>query len=209
MLPKLRPQFDGQASSLNLELNANEAPIFTINNTNVIRDENTTNVLDVTAIDPDGDTLTFTLANGLGSDNAVFSITDEGTLSFNNAPDFENPIDNDFNNIYSVGVEVSDGIISTTQLIQVTVNDVDETPINNPPNNVNLTNIITGLVENIDTTGGIKIADIIIDDDGIGTNQLSLTGSDASEFTIFNDNELFYIGSSPNFEIKNSYSVTE
>ncbi len=78
---------------------------------------------------------------------------------------------------------------------------------NNPPTAVVFSNAIAALTENTDTTGGIKVADISITDDGQGDNTLSLSGSDASSFEIRN-NALYYIGNSPDFETKSSYSVT-
>jgi hypothetical protein len=42
-------------------------------------------------------------------------------LSFINAADFKTPLDADFNNIYKVEVEVSDGVHSSTQIILITV----------------------------------------------------------------------------------------
>ncbi|MHC4436550.1 MAG: cadherin-like domain-containing protein, partial [Planctomycetota bacterium] len=61
--------------------------------------------------------------------------------------------------------------------------------INEPPT-VSLINTITALPENIDTTNPIKVADIVITDEGLGTNVLSLSGADASLFHI-NGTELF------------------
>ena len=75
------------------------------------------------------------------------------------------------------------------------------------PTAVVFSNAIAALTENTDTTGGIKVADISITDDGQGDNTLSLSGSDASSFEIRN-NALYYIGNSPDFETKSSYSVT-
>jgi hypothetical protein len=63
------------------------------------------------------------------------------------------------------------------------------TNINEPPT-VELINTITALPENTDTTNRIKVADIVITDDGLGTNILSLSGADASLFHI-DGNELF------------------
>ena len=105
------------------ETSINRAPVFTSDNSLSVN-ENLKLVTTVTAEDIDRDNLTFSLVSNIGSDNSLFSITNEGELSFNDAPDFEEPIDSDLNNIYSVGIEVSDGEISTTQLLQITVVDV-------------------------------------------------------------------------------------
>jgi myo-inositol-hexaphosphate 3-phosphohydrolase len=83
----------------------------------------------------------------------------------------------------------------------------NQVPINNPPTAVILSNTVTQLAENTDTTGGIKVATITITDDDQGTNVLSLSGADAASFEIRN-NELFFIGNSPDFETKTQYDVT-
>ncbi len=61
----------------------------------------------------------------------------------------------------------------------------DPTP---PPTNqaasVSLQNIVAGLSEATDTSSSIKVADIVITDDGLGTNTLSLAGTDAAKFEI-------------------------
>ena len=53
-----------------------------------------------------------------------------GTLSFKSAPDFEAPTDGDHNNQYEVTVQASDGSLTDSQAITVTVSDVnDNTPV--------------------------------------------------------------------------------
>ena len=50
-----------------------------------------------------------------------------GVLTFNAAPDFENPLDADADNIYAVQVTVTDsGGLTDVQNLQVTVTDVNE-----------------------------------------------------------------------------------
>jgi phospholipid/cholesterol/gamma-HCH transport system permease protein len=57
------------------------------------------------------------------------------------------------------------------------------TEVNQPPT-VALINATTSLRENIDTSLAIKVADIVITDDGRGKNELSLSGADAELFEI-------------------------
>ncbi|HEX7567866.1 MAG TPA: Ig-like domain-containing protein, partial [Anaerolineaceae bacterium] len=88
--------------------------------------ENTTAVTTVTATYVDGDTLTYSISGG--ADAAFFSINDStGVLTFITAPDFENPADSGANNTYEVIVQVSDGTLTDTQTITVTVTDVVDT----------------------------------------------------------------------------------
>ena len=99
---------------------------------------------------------------------------------------------------------VANEVSGSTTFYQI---DLNEAPINNPPTAVTLSNTVTELAENSNVTGGLKVADISISDDGQGTNVLSLSGADANSFEIRN-NELFFIGNSPDFETKNQYDVT-
>ena len=84
----------------------------------------------MTASDPDlpPDTLTYTLVGG--ADQALFSITAGGVLTFNTAPDFETPGDADLDGVYEVTVQVDDGNGGVdTQAISVTVTDANEAPV--------------------------------------------------------------------------------
>ncbi len=85
--------------------------------------ENTTVVTAVIASDPDaGSTLTYSLVGG--ADQSKFQINaSTGALSFINAPDFERPGDADSNNVYVVQVRASDGSLTDTQTLSVTVTD--------------------------------------------------------------------------------------
>ncbi len=60
---------------------------------------------------------------------------------------------------------------------------INITPVNDAPT-VSLTNLTETLAEDTDTTAAIKIADIVITDDALGTNDLTLTGADAASFEI-------------------------
>ena len=90
--------------------------------------ENTTFVFDVNATDPDGNTLTYSIVNTAGTDFNRFTIDPTtGVLAFISAPDFESPNDvggADNNNNYVVDIQVSDGALTATQTIDVTVTNV-------------------------------------------------------------------------------------
>ena len=66
----------------------------------------------------------------------------------------------------------------------LTITDVNEVPT------VSLTNLVNTLAEDADTSTAIKIADIVISDDALGTNSLTLSGADAALFEIVGGNEL-------------------
>jgi len=88
--------------------------------------ENTTAVHTVTVTDADSSAFTYSI--GGGADQGKFNINlSSGALSFATAPNFEVPTDNNTDNIYEVQVFVSDGLLSASQTINVTVtNVVDE-----------------------------------------------------------------------------------
>ena len=83
--------------------------------------ENTTAVTTVVATDPNGDTVVYAV-NG-GADVGKFAINSlTGALSFVTAPDFENPLDANQDNVYEVQVAATDGRGGLgTQLVRVTV----------------------------------------------------------------------------------------
>jgi hypothetical protein len=64
-----------------------------------------------------------------GADQALFNVDPAtGVVTFNAAPDFEAPADNDGDNVYEIEVTVSDGSLEAAQSIAITVTDVAEIP---------------------------------------------------------------------------------
>ena len=97
-------------------------------------EENLTAVTDVQATDPDGDTegagLTFSLSGGI--DLALFSIdAGTGVLTFDSAPDFENPIDANTDNQYEIQVAVTDsyGFFDEQNISVSVTNAPNEAPV--------------------------------------------------------------------------------
>jgi hypothetical protein len=95
--------------------------------------ENQTAVTNVESTDPEGTLegaggLTYTITGGL--DQTLLGIVaNAGVLTFNAAPDFENPSDSGGNNVYEVQVAVTDpGGLTDVQDIAITVTDVNEPP---------------------------------------------------------------------------------
>jgi serralysin len=88
--------------------------------------ENTTAIGTVGATDGDsGAVITYSLTGGL--DKSLFAInSSSGVLTFLAAHDFENPNDNGANNVYDVVVGVSDGSLSSSQAVAVTVTNVND-----------------------------------------------------------------------------------
>lgn len=86
--------------------------------------ENVSGLYSLNATDPDaGATLTYSLT---GTDAGDFTISAGGNLSFSQAPDFEAPADADTNNTYIVVTWVSDGMLSDSQTVTITVLDLSE-----------------------------------------------------------------------------------
>ena len=75
------------------------------------------------------------------------------------------------------------------------------TDVNQPPT-VRLINATTTLPEDAETSAGIKVADIVVTDDGRGENELSLSGTDAEKFEIIGSELRLLAGASLDFETK-------
>ena len=86
--------------------------------------EGATSIATISASDADNNSLTFTISSG--DDQGLFAITSSGVLSFAAAPDFETPGDVGSNNVYDITVQVSDGLLTDTQSISITVSDAFE-----------------------------------------------------------------------------------
>ena len=144
--------------------------------------ENSTAVTTVTATDLDaGAVLTYSITGG--ADAAKFTINAAtGALRFVSAPNFEAPMDAGANNVYDVQVRVSDGALTDTQTIAITVTDVAEpTVINGTASNNALTgtagmDIVNGLGGN-DTLAGLGGGDALTG--GAGTDTATYVASAA------------------------------
>ena len=117
--------------------NINEAPTITSTGTTFSApsfDENGTSVVATyTATDVDANSdLTWSVENNDFGDFTIMENGDgHGELKFKLPPDYEDPIDADTNNTYSLTVKVRDnhtGQLSDTLNVVVTVNDVNEAP---------------------------------------------------------------------------------
>jgi len=79
---------------------------------------------------------------------------------------------------------------------------------NGPPTTLSLRNTVTSLAETTGTTSRIKVADIVISDDGLGTNTISLTGADAAAFELVGAQLFLKAQTSLDFETKRTYALT-
>ncbi|MBD2679991.1 SdiA-regulated domain-containing protein [Nostoc paludosum FACHB-159] len=79
---------------------------------------------------------------------------------------------------------------------------------NQAPSSVVLNNPVTAIAENTSTATRLKVADITITDDGLGTNNLTVTGTDASFFEVDSTGLYIKAGTVLDYETKTSYSLT-
>ena len=82
------------------------------------------------------------------------------------------------------------------------------TVANQAPTAVALANVVTSIAENTSTVSPIKVADIIITDDGQGNNKLYLSGPDTAFLQITGSSLFIKAGTVLDFETKTSYAVT-
>ena len=73
--------------------------------------------------DPDGDNVSLSITDA--GDGDLFTL-DGTTLSFTDAPDFENPADADGDNVYEVTVSASDGTDSASTTLEISVLNATE-----------------------------------------------------------------------------------
>jgi Ca2+-binding RTX toxin-like protein len=165
--------------------------------------ENTTAVAVVKATDPEGQAIAYEIAGG--ADAALFTINPTtGTLSFKAAPNFESPADANADNVYVVAVKATDTTgRSNTQTMSVSVTDVNEAPTA-----VALSGAATAVAENSATTIAVKVADVVITDDKLGTNTVTLSGADAAKFEVVGGALRIKSGTVLDFETQKSLTVT-
>jgi hypothetical protein len=150
--------------------------------------ENSTAVATIAATDPDGDAITYAIAGG--ADSALFAINAAtGALSFVTAPNFEAPADAGVNNTYDVIITASDGSLSASQAVAVTVGNVNE--------GVSITSgTSAAIAEN--NTNALTITASDLDGDVITYSIAG--GADAARFTINAATGVLSFVSAPNFE---------
>jgi len=174
---------------------ANEgSPVFTSGTTISVTENNMATGYTAVATDVDtAQTLTYTIS---GVDSALFSINSvTGVLSFVSVPNFEIPIDTDFNNIYEVQVTATDNAASpSVAILALTVTVVDDAS------------------ESLQFIGGMTVDTASFAENGAGvvytaqaigsisTTIYSIGGADASAFSINGSTGELSFNSVPDFE---------
>lgn len=139
--------------------------------------ENGTAVSTVTAVDPEGGSVSYAIAGG--ADASRFSIDAQtGALSFVQAPDFEAPADSDGDNVYDVVVSATDGTLTDSRAMAVTVTNANE--------NVAITSDGSGASALIWTLENDTAVTVVAasDPDGGPVTYAITGGADADRFTI-------------------------
>ncbi|PLK49628.1 cadherin domain-containing protein [Uliginosibacterium sp. TH139] len=179
--------------------NANEAPVIGSNGGGataaVSVSENTSAVTTATASDADaGATQTWSISGG--ADAAKFTINSStGVLTFIAAPDYETPTDSGANNVYDVVVQVSDGSLTDTQAIAVTVTNSNEAPVIS--SNGGGATASTSVAENSGAVTTVSATD----SDAASTLSYSISGgADAAKFTINSSTGLLTFIAAPDYE---------
>ncbi|MGV1046888.1 Ig-like domain-containing protein, partial [Limnohabitans sp.] len=175
----------------------NTAPLFSSGTSATVAESTSAATAVYTAQTTDDTSVSYSLS---GTDVDLFTLTD-GVLKFKASPDFENPL---HTNSYQLSITATDAAgNTTTQSLTVGVTDVNEAPTA-----VALSNTTTSLAENTSTTARVKVADIGITDDALGTNTVTLTGDDALLFEV--EDGVLYLKADTvlNYEFKSAYAVT-
>ncbi|HVW29277.1 MAG TPA: lamin tail domain-containing protein [Polyangiaceae bacterium] len=89
-----------------------------------------------------------------------------------------------------------------------TITIADNDSANQAPTAVTLLNTVTSISEAADVSSHVRVADISVTDDGVGTNDLSLSGTDAASFEIVGASLFLKAGTSLSHASKPTLSVT-
>ncbi len=177
---------DTQAISVTITPVNDNAPVITSNgggaSASVNVAENSTAVSNVSATDADlpAQSLTYSIVGG--ADAAQFTINaSTGALSFLVAPNYEAPTDSGVDNVYDVTVQVSDGTLTDSQAIAVTITPVnDNTPV--------ITSNGGGATANVNVAeNSTAVSTVTASDADLPAQSLSYSiigGADAANFSI-------------------------
>ena len=138
--------------------------------------------------DPEDDSTNW--LNPSGTDAADFRINDSSDLCFINAPDFDAPHDSNTDNIYLVTITASDGSLSDTLDVTVTVTGVDEPPDISGDSSIDVPEGTTGTIETYSA----------VDPEGEVVTWEPLTGDDGDLFNFDSSDGALSFKSAPDFE---------
>ncbi len=76
------------------------------------------------------------------------------------------------------------------------------------PTSLSVNGAVTSVIENSSTASPVRLGEIVVIDDGLGTNVLSLAGADAAFFELVGNTLFLKANTVLDFETKTSYAVT-
>jgi hypothetical protein len=177
--------------------NVNEAPVITSggggNAAAVTVNENGLAVTNITAGDADGNPLTYSISGG--ADASSFTIeSGSGILRFVQAPNFEAPGDAGGDNVYDVIVSVTDGVLTDSQAVAVTVANLAEI--------VAITSNGGGAGGSVAAAeNGTTVTTVTASNPDGGTVTYAIAGgADSARFTINASTGILAFVAAPNFE---------
>ncbi len=137
----------------------------------------------------DNDTESFSITGG---DFDLFSISSSnGVLTFINTPDFENPLDNDENNIYELTVVVTDGAgHSDSESITITITNLND---NTPNTNTDAISVIEGGTSTSLSGGNTSVLDNDNDADGDELTAVLISNVNYGTLTLYENGTFNYI----------------
>ncbi|MBT9445605.1 MAG: cadherin domain-containing protein [Hyphomonadaceae bacterium] len=151
----------------------------------------------LSASDVEGGAITFVAGSNAGGRFAV-GASGEITVAAGTLLDFEAGAS------FQVSVAATDaGGATTPYTVTITLNDQNEAPTT-----LSLANTTTVLAEDASTADRIKVADLLIGDDALGVESITLTGADAASFEVIGASLYLKAGLALNHEAKTSYAVT-
>jgi hypothetical protein len=180
----------GLLSSNNIDINA--TPESTLERITISLLEGTTTNIDLAPfiLDPDNDALRAIKLNGPDW------ITLSGTVLSANTP--AGIIEEDLSAI-DLQIGYTDEKVVSPFAAHLT--------LNNAPTALELSDVTSSLDENTDISQPIKLADIVITDDALGSNIITLSGDDATVFEVSGNALFLKAGTSLDFETKSSYNI--
>ncbi|MDA9660136.1 cadherin domain-containing protein [Pseudomonadota bacterium] len=147
-------------------------------------------IASINATDPEGSAVTYTLS-GTGSDN--FSIDTSGNITLASGLDYETATS------YELTVVVDDGTYASTEVITVSVADVNEAPT------LSSTVAFNAFLEN--TATGTTIATSSATDPEAGAITYSLSGTGSENFSVSSDGTVT-LASGLDYETATAYEIT-
>lgn len=167
----------------------NDAPVWTSGTAFSVA-ENSTTAANLTATDAEGNALTWSLLSTRDTD--LFTIdANTGELSFITPPDFENPTDDDGDNVYVVQVQLTDGTNPVPAFVSITVTNVNEfAPAFSSATAANVA----------ENTTGVAYTAVATDGDGDSVTYSIVGGADVADFSIDAATGEVSFVSAPDFE---------